>query len=82
MATHYEVLEVSRNATLAEIKKAYFQLSLKNHPDKTQGLPDTERVYRQEIQKSVNNAWDVLSDPKQKKEYDSRLLKAGNGNKG
>ena len=57
----YEVLGVSKNATDAEIKKAYRTLSKSNHPDK---MGDASAQAR------INAAWDILSDPERKKRYD------------
>lgn len=59
----YEVvLEVSREATPAELRKAYYRKALQFHPDKTQG---------QELQfQAVNVAYEILKDPEKRAEYD------------
>ncbi|PJD96561.1 MAG: hypothetical protein CK426_07900 [Legionella sp.] len=62
--THYQVLEVSNDATTDEIRKAYRTLALKHHPDKG---GDSERF------KQINNAHEVLSNPAERKSYDDRL---------
>jgi curved DNA-binding protein CbpA len=64
--THYDVLGVSPNATVDEIKTAYRRLVLRYHPDKN---PDTHAV---EVFRSVTEAYEVLTDPQQKLAYDSR----------
>lgn len=61
---HYEVLGVSRNATLDEIKRAYRKLALKNHPDRDKSPGSEERF------KEINQAYEVLSDAKKKQMYD------------
>ena len=64
MADHYEVLGVSRDASPDEIKKAYRRLARTLHPDVNPGADASERF------KSVTHAYDVLSDPRQRQEYD------------
>ena len=62
----YEVLGVSRNATPEEIKKAYRKLALETHPDRNKGDKQAEEKF-----KEVGRAWEILSDPKKKAEYDN-----------
>lgn len=61
---YYEVLGVSRNATLDEIKKAFRVLAMKYHPDKNKA-PDAEEKF-----KEINEAYEVLSDEKNRATYD------------
>ena len=64
MADHYETLGVSREATPDEIKKAYRRLARELHPDVNPGADASEKF------KSVTHAYDVLSDPQQRQQYD------------
>ena len=62
---YYEVLGVSKTATDAEIKKAYRKLAMKYHPDYNPGDKDAEEKF-----KEINEANEVLSDPKKRQLYD------------
>ena len=62
----YKILGVERNASQDDIKKAYRTLSLKLHPDKNQGKPEAETIY-----KSINAAYEILGDEARRKEFDA-----------
>lgn len=64
MADHYEVLGVDRNATPEEIKKAYRRLARELHPDVNPSADASEKF------KLVTHAYDVLSDPHERAQYD------------
>lgn len=61
--SYYETLGLNKQASDTEIKKAYRSLSLKYHPDRPDG--DAEKF------KSINEAYEHLSDPQKKQQYDS-----------
>lgn len=62
---YYEVLGVARNASEADLKKAFRRLAMKYHPDRNTGDADTEAKF-----KEAKLAYDVLSDPKKRSAYD------------
>ncbi len=62
---YYEVLGVSKDATEADIKKAYRNLALKYHPDRNPGDKRAEERF-----KEINEAYEVLSDPEKRARYD------------
>ncbi len=63
---YYKILGVSKNATDAEIKKAFRKLAIKYHPDKNKGDKAAEEKF-----KEINEAYAVLSDPEKRKQYDA-----------
>ena len=64
---YYEVLGVPREADAAALKKAYRKLALEWHPDRHQGA---ERAQAETRFKELNEAYEVLSDPKKRAKYD------------
>ena len=71
---YYEILGVAKNATDAELKKAYRQMALKYHPDKN---PDDKKA--EDKFKEAAEAYEVLSDPQKRQKYD-QFGHAGLGN--
>jgi len=68
--SHYEVLGIQSDASESVIKKAYRELSFKNHPDRN---PSPEASVRMQ---EINEAYEVLSDAQKRKQYDT----GSNGN--
>jgi len=66
VATHYELLGVGPTAPLDEIQRAYRLLALRHHPDVA---PDADS----ETMATINAAWDVLRDPRRRRDYDRAL---------
>lgn len=63
---YYEVLGISRNATVDEIKQSYRRLAKKYHPD----LNPKDRKGAEEKFKEVSEAYEILMDPEKKRLYD------------
>ena len=73
----YEVLGVARDASDADIKKAYHKLVMQYHPDKNPGDKSAEEKF-----KEINNAFDILKDPQKRAAYDrfgDAAFAGGNG---
>src|SRR5215213_6752892 len=71
----YEALGVPKNASADEVKKAYRKLVREYHPDKNPGDEAAEARF-----KEVQTAYDVLSDPDKRKQYD--VMGSVNGRRG
>jgi len=61
----YDILGLKKNATSAELKKAFRRLARKYHPDVNPNDKASEQKF-----KEMNEAYEVLSDPKKRKQYD------------
>eukprot|EP01125_Pyxidicula_operculata_P020929 TRINITY_DN7877_c0_g1_i1.p1 TRINITY_DN7877_c0_g1~~TRINITY_DN7877_c0_g1_i1.p1 ORF type:complete len:550 (-),score=127.07 TRINITY_DN7877_c0_g1_i1:146-1795(-) len=77
---YYELLGVKKTATDSEIKRAYHKLAVKYHPDKNKDEGAEEMFI------AINNAYQILSDPENRKKYDmygpSYFSKGGSGGGG
>ncbi|KAM0700945.1 hypothetical protein Q7P35_012667 [Cladosporium inversicolor] len=69
----YEVLNIERSASKAEIKKAYHKAALASHPDK---VPDEQRAEADEKFKAVSQAYEILSDEQTRDLYDEHGMAA------
>ena len=65
---YYKILGLDKNASQADIKKAYRKLARKLHPDLNPNDKDAQKKFQQ-----LNEANEVLSDPEKRKKYDQYL---------
>lgn len=65
MKDYYKILGVGKNATEAELKKAYRKKALEYHPDRNKDNPQAEEKF-----KTLNEAYAVLSDKDKRRKYD------------
>ena len=72
---YYKVLDVKKNASKDEIKRAYRKLAQKYHPDANKNDPEAERRF-----KEVSEAHSILSNDEKRREYDEFRTFAGTGN--
>jgi len=75
--TYYGILELSPNASLKDIKKAYRRLALEHHPDRNKGNEEEKTA----IFREISEAYEILSDENKRREYD-RDLKRGRSSSG
>ena len=68
MKDYYKILEIDRNASNAQVKKAYRRLALKYHPDLNRDF-NAVVIFRE-----ANEAYRTLSSPKKRESYDFRLF--------
>lgn len=68
---YYEILGVDKNASEQEIKTAFRKLSRKYHPDMQSGKTDTEKKQAEDKFKELAEAYDVLSNPDKRQNYDN-----------
>src|SRR5204863_10119737 len=71
---YYQVLGVPKNASAAEVKKAYRKLAQRHHPDANAGNKEAEERF-----KEVSAAYDVLGDQDKRKQYDQVREMAASG---
>jgi len=71
ITTHYDNLQVARNASPAVIRAAYKSLTQRYHPDRN----PNDRAHCERVMKIINQAYEVLSDPAQRREHDAWIVR-------
>ena len=67
---YYDILGIDKNASDSDIRKAFKKLTIKWHPDKWANKSEKEQKEAEEKFKEINEAYQVLSDPQKKSNYD------------
>jgi DnaJ-class molecular chaperone len=75
MLTHYDVLKVSPDASMQEIKRQYRRMVKTWHPDKTPNDPHASELF-----KAILEAYRILSNPEKRRQYDEVLQSAAKTN--
>lgn len=70
---YYDILGVNKDASTADIRKAFKKLSVKYHPDKHINDSDEDKKKAEEKFKEINEAYETLSDEKKRQEYDNPI---------
>lgn len=68
MTDHYEILGISRSASVTEVRSAFKRLAMRYHPDRNPGDAEAEEKF-----KKINEAYHTLTDPVKKARYDMRF---------
>ena len=63
---YYKILAISQNASPSDVKKAYYQLAKKHHPDRNPNDPKAASLFQ-----DISEAYEVLSDESKRNQYDS-----------
>lgn len=71
MKDYYSILGVSKESSQEEIQKVYRKLAIKYHPDRNKNPEDNQKF------KDINEAYQVLSDPEKRKQYDNPHMASG-----
>ncbi|KAF0977535.1 hypothetical protein FDP41_003527 [Naegleria fowleri] len=69
---YYSILKVARNATQADIKKAYVQLAKIYHPDLLESS-DPKKAFKEATFKEITEAYSVLNNPRRRSEYNLEI---------
>ena len=68
---YYAILGVDKNVSDEELKRVYRKLAVKYHPDKWVNKSEEERKVAEDKFKEISEAYDVLSNPDKRRQYDN-----------
>lgn len=70
---YYQILEIPRDAPMSAVKRAYYGVSRRLHPDANRDLAPDLRAELERIAKRVSEAYSVLRDGRRRKAYDEKI---------
>jgi len=70
---YYQLLEISRDAPASAVKRAYYAVTRRLHPDANRDLPGPDRESLEGVARRVSEAYQVLRDGRRRKAYDAQL---------
>ena len=76
MASLYDLFQVGPDATHEELHRAFRAQARRLHPDNNVTASDEERRQRTDAMVALNDAWQILGDPKTRRRYDARRARA------
>jgi DnaJ-class molecular chaperone len=74
---YYQLLETQPGCKASELKRAYYGVSRRFHPDANRHRPEDVRQAAERVAKRITEAYSVLRDPRRRKVYDARLSGGG-----
>jgi DnaJ-class molecular chaperone len=77
---YYQLLEVSRDAPASAVKRAYYTVTRRLHPDANRDLPAADRASLENVARRISEAYQVLRDGRRRNAYDAQLA-AGAGSR-
>ena len=76
---YYQLLEIPREAPASAVKRAYYTVTRRLHPDANRTLPGADREALENIARRVSEAYQVLRDGRRRKAYDAQLAAGAGG---
>jgi DnaJ-class molecular chaperone len=70
---YYQLLEIPRDAAASAVKRAYYTVTRRLHPDANRALPESDRATLESVARRVSEAYQVLRDGRRRKSYDAQL---------
>jgi DnaJ-class molecular chaperone len=76
---YYQLLEIPREAPASAVKRAYYTVTRRLHPDANRGLPAADREALENVARRVSEAYQVLRDGRRRQSYDAQLASGAGG---
>lgn len=76
---YYQLLEIPRDAPFSAVKRAYYTVTRRLHPDANRALPAADREALENVARRVSEAYQVLRDGRRRQAYDAQLAAGSTG---